>query len=95
MTVSDKIKTISKKTEENEPHIRLDGQTAVILALSTGNYVIISFSHLKIFYFEELLEKASYILIITITITVKNITNTIDLQKIKIKFTLGKNGIKD
>ena len=37
MSISDKIKTINKKIEQNKAQYNLDRQTAKISALSSGN----------------------------------------------------------
>ena len=42
MTVTKEIKIIDKKIEQNKPQQDLDGQTAKILALSSGNKFLTS-----------------------------------------------------
>ena len=37
MSISEKIKAINNKIEKNKAHYSLDGQTAKISALSSGN----------------------------------------------------------
>ena len=41
MTVTEKIKTIDNKIEQNKAQYNLDKQTAKISALSSGNIIII------------------------------------------------------
>ena len=43
MTVSEKIKTINNKIEQNKAQYHFDRQTAIILALSSGNLSIYDF----------------------------------------------------
>ena len=43
MSISEKIKTIDNKIEQNKAQYNLDRQTAKILGLSSGNMVNINF----------------------------------------------------
>ena len=62
MTVSEKIKRIDNKIEQNKAQYNLDRETAEILALSPGNVGIYEFLTSKdVLPEKELLEKAATI----------------------------------
>ena len=62
MTVSEKIKRIDNKIEQNKAQYNLDRETAEILALSSGNVGIYEFLTSKdVLPEKELLEKAATI----------------------------------
>ena len=60
MSITEKIKTINNKIEQNKAKYDLDRQTAKIPALSSGNVSKLNFWVAKMFYGKRLTRKSCY-----------------------------------